>query len=143
MQYRVMVMSDYENIIALWQKSSGVQLRDADSQAGIEKYLKRNPDLSFVCENEGRLLGTIMAGHDGKRGYVQHLAVDESSRGRGIGNQLILRCLDVLKSEGILKSHIHVLDNNRSAQSYWHNRGWQARTDLKVYSYINNDDSNT
>lgn len=143
MLYRIMEISDYDNVIALWEKSQGVQLRDADSKEGISKYLKRNPGLSFVCENDGNIIGTIMSGHDGKRGYVQHLAVDESVRNSGVGGALVTHCLDALKKEGILKSHIHVLSSNEYAQSFWRNRGWKERTDLKVYSYINSNNENT
>jgi len=142
-QYREMMISDYEDIISLWQKSDGVKLRDADSKSGIERYLRRNPALSFVCEHEGEIVGTIMSGHDGKRGYVQHLAVALSVKERGIGSELIRICLNSLKSEGILKSHIHVLANNELAQSYWVNRGWQERTDLKVYSHTIDNGLNT
>lgn len=99
--------------------------------------------LSFVGEIQGEIVGTIMAGHDGKRGYVQHLAVANSVKGRGIGSELIRLCLDALASEGILKSHIHVLANNELAQSYWIHRGWQARSDLKVYSHTVGNGVNT
>ena len=143
LQYREMLISDYEEIISLWQKSEGVRLRDADSKSGIEKYLKRNPGLSFICKNEGKIIGTIMSGHDGKRGYVQHLAVSENAREQGVGSKLISLCLNALKSEGILKSHIHVLANNELAQGYWLNRGWQERKDLKVYSHTFGSGSNT
>ena len=138
-----MRISDYGEIISLWQEAEGVKLRDADSVEGIDKYLKRNPGLSFVAENDGDIVGTIMSGHDGKRGYIQHLAVVRIYRESGIATKLLSHCLDALKSEGILKSHIHVLSNNELAKKYWHNRGWEKREDIEVYSYINGSASNT
>jgi len=143
MQYREMKIDDYKDVITLWQASEGVRLRDADSREGIEKYLKRNSGLSFVCENKGQIVGTIMSGHDGKRGYVQHLAVAQQFNGKGVGSELIDFCLSSLKAEGIVKSHIHVLVNNKLAQSFWVNRGWQERIDLKVYSHTMGNGANT
>lgn len=143
MQYRELKISDYEDIILLWQKAEGVKLREADSKGGIEKYLQRNPGLSFVAEANGQIVGTIMSGHDGKRGYIQHLAVAPDMRLTVIATGLLSNCLSALKSEGILKSHIHVLSTNELAKNYWSNRGWVKRKDIEVYSYINGSSENT
>jgi ribosomal protein S18 acetylase RimI-like enzyme len=132
-----MALSDYENVISLWQKAEGICLRNADSKDGIEKYLLRNPKLSFVAENNEKLVGTIMSGHDGKRGYIQHLAVDAKLRNNGVASTLLEMCLAALMDEGIVKSHIHVLAGNELAKKYWVNRGWFKRNDIEVYSYIN------
>ena len=136
-QYREMEISDYDEVISLWQKAEGIKLRDADSREGIEKYLQRNPGLSFVALDDGSVIGTIMSGHDGKRGYIQHLAVSEENRRSGIGSKLLSLCINALSAQGILKSHIHVLSNNDLAKAYWSNRGWIQRKDIEVYSYIN------
>jgi ribosomal protein S18 acetylase RimI-like enzyme len=138
-----MELTDYDNIISLWQESEGICLRDADSKEGIEKYLLRNPKLSFVAENEETLVGTIMSGHDGKRGYIQHLSVNPKLRNNGVASKLLEICLSALKSEGIVKSHIHVLSDNELAKSYWINRGWFKRNDIEVFSYINGGGENT
>lgn len=143
MKIRVMELSDYESIILLWQNSEGVKIRDADSKEGIGKYLSRNPGLSFVAEINSEIVGTIMAGHDGKRGYVQHLAVAINYRNKGIATELVKHCLSALKAEDIIKSHVHILCGNESAKSYWHNRGWEKRTDIEVFSFINGSDENT
>ena len=143
MQFRIMELLDYESITTLWQESEGVKLRDADSIEGIEKYLLRNKGLSFVCEKGTEIVGTIMSGHDGKRGYIQHLAVKSDLRNSGIATELLDLCISALKDEGIVKSHIHVLSNNELAKSYWLGRGWKERTDIGVYSYINSNDVNT
>ncbi|MGP9766637.1 GNAT family N-acetyltransferase [Halomonas sp. AOP13-D3-9] len=142
MHYRTMTINDYEAAIALWSESEGVRLRDADSRAGIEKYLLRNPGLSFVAEVEGQLVGTIMAGHDGKRGYVQHLSVADSQRRKGIATKLVSLCLEALKNEGILKSHLMILPENEAAKKFWTNQGWACRSDILLYSFINGSDQN-
>lgn len=142
MHYRTMTIDDYDATIALWSESEGVRLRDADSRAGIEKYLRRNPGLSFVAEEEGRLVGTIMAGHDGKRGYVQHLSVANSHRRKGIATQLVSLCLEALKHEGILKSHLMILPENETAKQFWASQGWACRSDIQLYSFVNGDNPN-
>ncbi|UEQ02666.1 GNAT family N-acetyltransferase [Halomonas profundus] len=142
MHYRTMTINDYEAAIALWSESEGVRLRDADSRAGIEKYLLRNPGLSFVAEVEGELVGTIMAGHDGKRGYVQHLSVANSHRRLGIATRLVNLCLEALESEGILKSHLMILPENEAAQKFWAHQGWAYRSDILLYSFVNGDNHN-
>lgn len=138
-----MDLSDYGKVISLWQESEGVKLRDTDSIEGIQKYLERNPSLSFIAENEGNILGTIMSGHDGKRGYIQHLAVDPNNRKSGIARHLLSYCLKALEKEGIVKSYVHVLSDNELAKKYWQNRGWVKRTDIEVFSYINSGGLNT
>ena len=143
MNFRVMKQGDYQEIISLWQNAEGVKLRNADSKEGINKYLQRNPGLSFVAELNGNIIGTIMAGHDGKRGYLQHLAVTLDHRKNGVATELLNRCLSALKVEGITKSHIHVLCENETAKAYWKNRGWVKRNDIEVFSFINGGDENT
>ncbi|MGY0553274.1 GNAT family N-acetyltransferase [Vreelandella sp. 2A-K22] len=142
MHYRTMTINDYEAAIALWSESEGVRLRDADSREGIEKYLLRNPGLSFVAEVEGELVGTIMAGHDGKRGYVQHLSVANSHRRLGIATRLVSLCMEALKREGILKSHLMILPENEDAQKFWANQGWAYRSDILLYAFVNGDNHN-
>lgn len=142
MHYRTMTIDDYEAAIALWSESEGVRLRDADSREGIEKYLLRNPGLSFVAEEDGELAGTIMAGHDGKRGYVQHLSVADAHRREGIAARLVSLCLEALKHEGILKSHLMILPENEAAKQFWASQGWACRSDIQLYSFINSDDQN-
>lgn len=142
MHYRTMTIHDYDAAIALWGESEGVRIRDADSREGIEKYLLRNPGLSFVAEVEGELVGTIMAGHDGKRGYVQHLSVSDAHRRLGIATRLVSLCLEALKHEGILKSHLMILPENEAAQTFWASQGWAYRSDILLYSFINGEDSN-
>ena len=138
-----MTIEDYASAVLLWTRTEGVRLRDADSRAGIEKYLARNPGLSFIAESDGMLVGTIMSGHDGRRGYIQHLSILDTYRRRGIGSRLVALCLEALKKEGIFKSHLMILADNDSAKLFWSRLGWIGRRDIDLYSFINNESANT
>jgi len=142
MIYRNMKISDHEAVMALWRTCSGISLRDADSSQSTEKYLQRNPGLSFIAQDETGIVGTLMAGHDGRRGYIQHLAVAPELRGRGVGDKLVELCLDALKLQGIVKSHVHVLGDNGAGRAFWSNRGWVHRADIEMYSFINGANQN-
>ena len=139
---RPMTMADYDGVIALMHQTPGVSVRDADSREAIQRYLLRNPDLSFVAEDDGALVGCIMSGHDGRRGYLQHLLVVPAYRERGVASALIEACLAGLESIGILKSHIDVLATNEAGQRFWARRGWMLRTDLRRYSFVRSGGDN-
>jgi N-acetylglutamate synthase len=139
---RPLLLSDYAAAIRLWQQSDGVQLRDADSEPAIARYLARNPGLSFAAERNGVLVGTVLAGHDGRRGYLHHLAVDTTARRSGIASVLVDAALTALRREGIGKVHIMVLATNAEAQSFWCARGFGKRGDITLLSYTAVDDTN-
>lgn len=142
MHYRPMTIDDYDAAVALWLQTPGVRLRDADSRTGIERYLKRNLGLSLVAEQESEVVGTIMAGHDGHRGFIQHLAVAQSHRQQGIGSTLVRRCLNAISEEGIDKSHLMLLVDNDVGKRFWENLGWEFRTDIALYSYVLSGNAN-
>ncbi|MDH3631233.1 MAG: GNAT family N-acetyltransferase [Gammaproteobacteria bacterium] len=142
MIYRNMKLSDHEAVMALWGTCNGLSLRDADSRQSTGKYLQRNPGLSFVAQDKTGIVGTLMAGHDGRRGYIQHLAVTPELRGKGVGDKLVELCLDALKLEGIVKSHVHVLADNSSGRAFWLNRGWIHRAEIEMYSFVNSANQN-
>lgn len=139
---RPMTTNDYDAVIRMLHDTPGVSLRDADSREATARYLERNPGMSFVAMRDGQVVGCIMAGHDGRRGYLQHLAVLPTHRRRGIANALVLRCLDALEQQGIGKSHIDVLRSNVAAQAYWQNRGWTRREDIHRYSLVHDGGDN-
>jgi ribosomal protein S18 acetylase RimI-like enzyme len=139
---RAMTIDDHDAVIELMRQTPGISLRDADSRESTQRYLQRNPGLSFVCEVDRQLVGCIMSGHDGRRGYLQHLVVHPAHRRRGIANALVERCLGELESLGIVKSHIDVLKTNASACAYWESRGWKLRTDIHRYSLIRSGGEN-
>jgi ribosomal protein S18 acetylase RimI-like enzyme len=132
---REMTIGDYESVVALMQETPGVTVRDADSREATERYLARNPGFSFVAEDQGRVVGCVFCGHDGRRGYLQHLTVAPSYRNRRIAQSLVSRCLERLEAVGITKTHIDVLIKNESAIDYWKKRGWKKRDDICRFSF--------
>ena len=137
-----MTIADYDEVLSLLRASPGVALRGAGSREATERYLARNPGLSFVARCARRLVGCVMCGHDGRRGYLQHLAVDPSYQRRGIGTALVERCLMELKRLGIDKTHLDVFIANVPAHQYWTSRGWKRRDDIVRYSFTNSMDPN-
>jgi ribosomal protein S18 acetylase RimI-like enzyme len=120
-----MLLSDYENVYSLWLNTPGMGLNDIDdSEAGIKRYLLRNPDTCFVAENGGEITGVILSGHDGRRGLIYHLAVRTSEREQGVGNTLLESAMDALKNEGIAKVYIMVYKNNAIGNAFWEKRGF-------------------
>lgn len=131
MNIRLMTIGDYESIYALWLSCKGMGLNDLDdSREGIEKYLLRNPNTSFVAAEGEDIRGVIMAGHDGRRGYIHHTAVHPEHRGRGIGTQLVNAALEALKDEGIHKVALVAFARNASGNAFWEKQGFTAREDL-------------
>ena len=139
---RPMTRDDYDDVIALMKKTPGVRFRDADSRESTSIYLQRNPGLSFVAIIGGDTVGCIMSGHDGRRGYLQHLVVVREHRRKGIANALVAHCLSTLEKLGIKKSHIDVLNDNETGSAYWESQGWKLRTDIKRYSFVKSSDEN-
>ena len=133
-----MQAGDYDQVVTLWKLTEGIGL-DAvsDSAQGIRKYLERNPQMSFVArvkdDPHNIIVGAVLCGHDGRRGYLHHLAVDPSCRGRGIGARLVEKCLAALRSQGIAKCNIFVFADNEGGLGFWRKTGWKGpRNDLKV-----------
>jgi ribosomal protein S18 acetylase RimI-like enzyme len=132
--YRKMTLQDYDAVYALWTSTPGIGLSDADSREGIEKFLQANPGRCFVALDGDILVGAVMCGCDGRRGYLHHLAVHSDQRGQGIGRQLVEECMAALRAIGIDKAHIFVIRENESGKIFWRKAGWQERDDLTVMS---------
>lgn len=131
MHLRLMALSDYDAVYALWLSCKGMGLNDVDdSREGIEKYLKRNPETCFVAEEDGQLAGVILSGHDGRRGYIHHTAVHPLFRQMGIGKALVQAALAALKKEGISKVALVVFARNEKGNAFWEKMGFTLRTDL-------------
>ena len=131
MNIRKMNISDYDAVYALWLSCKGMGLNDRDdSREGIEKYLNRNPDTCFVSEDGGKIIGVILSGHDGRRGFIHHTAVSPDFRGQGIGAGLVGAALDALKKEGINKVALVVFERNETGNGFWEKMGFSARGDL-------------
>ncbi len=127
-----MALTDYNSVMALWRLSDGIALGESDSREGFEQFLTRNPGLSLVVRNDSGVVGAVLCGHDGRRGYLHHLAVTASHRRRGIGTALVRQCLAQLHALHIPKCNIFLLRGNEAGLRYWNNNGWAAREDLRV-----------
>ena len=127
-------MSDYPAALALWQRTQGVGLSSADEPAAIAAYLLRNPGFSFVATADGELVGTILCGHDGRRGLIHHLVSAASHRRRGIGASLLRAALQALRQAGIAKCHLFVFRSNRDGMKFWRSVGAEERVSLALFS---------
>ena len=125
-------IEDFDAVIALWRRTDGVGLNESDTRRAIAAYLRRNPRLSFVAEMDGRIIGAVLCGHDGRRGYLHHLAVSKRHRRRGIGQQLVNACLAKLRKAGISKCNIFIFANNADGMKFWAHTGWSLRTELRL-----------
>lgn len=128
---RLMTIDDYDAVYDLWINTPGMGLNSIDdSREGIERYLKRNPTTSFVAECDGAIVGVIMAGHDGRRGYIYHIAVLSAYRNQGIAGRLIDCVMAALDKEGINKAALVAFKSNETGNKFWENRGFTVRDDL-------------
>ncbi len=132
--YETMTIGHYEAVYALWGATEGIGMSGADSREAISAFLARNPGLGFVCIVGGMVAGAVMAGHDGRRGFLYHLAVAKEHRRRGIGGELARRALDALCREGIAKCHIMVFADNEDGLSFWRGIGFEPRGDIALMS---------
>ena len=129
-------IESYDDVLALWHQCEGVGLSDADSRANIRSYLERNPGMSFVATSDGKIVGVVLGGHDGRRGYLHHLAVAPDCRRQGVARRLVDRCLAALTDAGIRKCHVFVFGGNADGISFWRAEGWMPRSDIGVMSRI-------
>ena len=135
MKYRIveMKLDRYQELIDFWKNIEGLWISDDDSYENLNRYLQRNPKLSFIALYENSIIGTIKGGHDGVRGYLRHLAVKKEFRKEGIAKALINKCMENLQKNGITndKVRIFVLDTNKAALEFWKHNGFEEQ----VYDY--------
>ena len=129
---RILRISDYNRVYALWRKTEGIGLNESDTREAIALFLRRNPNLSLVATAGSRIVGTILCGHDGRRGYLHHLAVAPARRRRGLGRTLVAICLEKLHSEGIPKCNLFLFASNTEGKAFWRRIGWSARSDIRL-----------
>jgi ribosomal protein S18 acetylase RimI-like enzyme len=128
---RLMKADDYDEIFDLWKNTPGVGLSgNDDSKESITKFIEKNQNTNFIAEVDKRIIGTIMAGHDGRRGHIYHLVVKEEYREKGIGKELVKKTEDTLKKEGINKIFLVAFKNNGNGNNFWENNGYKVREDL-------------
>lgn len=142
LELREFTAADYEEALALWKRCEGIGLSQADSPCAVKSFLQRNSGTSYVAIQAGKLVGTSLCGHDGRRGYLYHLAVDPDYRRRGIGKKLAEASLSALQVSGIQKCHIMVFRKNENGRAFWQASGWNLRSDIDLLSYnIDTSDS--
>ena len=128
---RKMTIKDYEKAYNLWTHTTDIGLNTTDdSREGIAQYLLRNPNTCFVAEDDGEIVGAIMSGHDGRRGFIYHAAVNKEYRGKGLGKKLVNSALTALEMEGIHKVALVALEKNISGNIFWEKVGFTVRNDL-------------
>ncbi len=131
MEIREMNIQDYDQVYALWMSCKNMGFNNLDdSREGIAKLLRRNPHTSFVAMDGDALAGVILAGQDGRRGYIYHMCVAEPYRRQGLGAELVRRCLAALKGEGINKVALLVFNRNEAGNAFWETQGFTVRNDI-------------
>ncbi len=131
MDIRVMTIDDYQAVYDLWLSCKGMGLNNIDdTKDGIDRFLKRNSDTCFVAEINNQIVGVIMAGNDGRRGYIYHTAVSEKYRNHGIASQLVDKAINALYEIGISKVALVVFESNEQGNAFWEKQGFSVRDDL-------------
>ena len=134
-----MQIEDYDQVYALWMTIHRFSIRTIDdSREGVERFLKRNPGISVVAEMDGRVVGAILCGHDGRRGCLYHVCVHEAYRMHGIGRAMVVHCMNALQQEGINKVSLIAFTKNDIGNAFWKQIGWTKREDLNYYDFVLN-----
>lgn len=140
MEIRTMTIEDYDGVYALWMTIRGFGIRSVDdSREGVERFLKRNPETSVVAEEDGRIVGSILCGHDGRRGCLYHVCVHEQYRRHGIGKAMVVWAMQKLKEEQISKVSLIAFSENDIGNAFWNTIGWTRRLDLNYYDFVLNE----
>ena len=141
---RIMTIEDDEGVYALWKKIKGFGIRSIDdSKEGVARFLKRNPTTSVVAEKDGRIVGSILCGHDGRRGCLYHVCVDEDYRRHEIGKRMVVFAMKALKEEKINKVSLIAFTENDIGNAFWNTIGWTERLDLNYYDFTLNEENIT
>jgi ribosomal protein S18 acetylase RimI-like enzyme len=125
-------INNYPEVVRLWRRTEGVGLNESDTRPAIAAFLRRNPGLSFVALHQGKIIGAVLCGHDGRRGYLHHLAVANRYRRQGLGLRLVTACLDRLRAADIHKCNIFVFAGHTAGMSFWKHNDWKLRADLRM-----------
>lgn len=142
MEIKLMSIEDYDKVYKLWTSTEGMGMRSLDdSFEGIEKFIKRNPTTNYIAQMENEVIGVILCGHDGRRGYIYHTAVNPDFRGEGIGKALVNAVLGALKKEEINKVALVAFASNDLGNSFWESIGFSKRDDL-VYRNLSINEKN-
>ena len=141
---RSMTIEDYEEVDALWKRIHGFGIRSIDdSKEGVSRFIRRNPTTSIVAVEDEKIVGAILCGHDGRRGCLYHVCVDEAYRMRGIGKAMVVRAMEQLKAEHINKVSLIAFTRNDIGNAFWKEIGWTKREDLNYYEFTLNEENIT
>ena len=144
MKIRQMKIEDYDEVYHLWKRIRGFGIRSMDdSKEGIDRFLKRNPTTSVVAEEDGKIVGAILCGHDGRRGCLYHVCVDEAFRRNGIGKAMVVKTMEALKEEQINKVCLIAFTSNDIGNAFWNTIGWTKREDMNYYDFVLNAENIT
>lgn len=133
-EIELITQDHHAELIAFWKTCEGICVSASDQADKFQQYLERNPLSNFLARHEGVIVGTSLAGHDGRRGTLRHVAVDKRYRGKGLGNLLIERCLSSLAAEGIERNYVIVLADNRAGLDFWSHNGWERLDDCRLFA---------
>ena len=137
---RLMTIEDYDQVRALWMTIKGFAIRSIDdSREGVERFLRRNPTTSVVAVEDGKVVGAILCGHDGRRGCLYHVCVHEDYRKQGIGRAMAAAGMRALREEGINKVSLIAFKKNELGNHFWKDVGWTFREDLNYYDFTLNE----
>ena len=141
---REMTIEDYEGVKALWLSIKGFAIRSIDdSEEGVTRFLNRNPGTSVVAVEDGKIVGAILCGHDGRRGCLYHVCVAQEYRRQGIGKAMVIHCMEALKKEKINKVSLIAFTVNDIGNAFWRQIGWTKREDLNYYDFTLNSENIT
>ena len=136
---RDMTIEDYDGVYTLWMTIKGFAIRSIDdAREGVERFLSRNPGISVVAVKDGAIVGSILCGHDGRRGCLYHVCVREDCRMQGIGKSMVVYCMDALEREHISKVSLIAFMKNDIGNAFWKGIGWTKREDLNYYDFVLN-----
>lgn len=133
---RPLTVKDLDEALALWRRTEGVGLTEADTPDLLALFLERNPGLSVVVETDGKVVGTVLCGNDGRRGFLYHLAVAPEHRRAKLGIAMVKFCLEALAKQRVPKCNILVLADNESGKKFWKATGWKTRGDLELWQKL-------
>lgn len=136
---REMAADDYDMVYRLWMRIKGFAIRSVDdSREGVAAFLARNPGMSVVALEDGKVVGSILCGHDGRRGCMYHVCVDPDYRLSGIGKSMVVQAMEALRREGISKVSLIAFTENDIGNAFWKEIGWTKREDLNYYDFVLN-----
>lgn len=143
-EIRTMTIEDYDAVYELWMSIHGFGIRSIDdSREGVARFLARNPSTSVVAIADGKVVGAILCGHDGRRGCLYHVCVHENYRKHGIGKTMAVACMRALQAEHINKVNLIAFKSNEIGNQFWKGEEWTFRDDLNYYDFTLNEQNIT